>query len=81
LATQSYTATVEAEGILRLDDATVEQLGLTPGDTVEVEIRADSLPPDPLGSNALLEIIGMFQGGRRDGSTNHDAYLYGPDEA
>lgn len=81
MATQSYTATVEPEGILRLEEATVERLGLVPGDTVELDIRRDHDEPTAQAQSALLEIIGMFSGGHSDGAINHDRYLYAPDEA
>jgi bifunctional DNA-binding transcriptional regulator/antitoxin component of YhaV-PrlF toxin-antitoxin module len=73
MATITYTARVQQDGSLALPEEAREQLGLHPGD--QVEIRIETTPEAP--RNPLLGIIGILKGGPADGAENHDAYLYG----
>ena len=72
MAVMSMKAKVRRDGALEIPAAAREELGLNPGDVVEVEVHsAETEVIDP-----LLEIIGLGDG-RPDGSVNHDSYLYG----
>lgn len=70
------TARVQQDGSLELPREAQEQLGLQPGDHVQVQIeRAANANKQTVG-NPLYEIIGIVKEGPVDGAENHDAHLY-----
>jgi bifunctional DNA-binding transcriptional regulator/antitoxin component of YhaV-PrlF toxin-antitoxin module len=64
---------VQPDGLLSLPEEAREQLGLQPGDQVEIRIQTIEEAP----RNPLYDIIGMVKGEPVDGAENHDAHLYG----
>jgi antitoxin component of MazEF toxin-antitoxin module len=73
MAAITFTARVQPDGSLSLPEEAREQLGLQPGDQVEIRIQMIEAAP----RNPLYDIIGMVKGGPGDGAEDHDAYLYG----
>jgi predicted DNA-binding antitoxin AbrB/MazE fold protein len=63
----TFDATYE-NGVLRPK----KPMTLAEGAKVRVTLQASDEKPDP-----LKNVIGIGAGGRRDGATNHDRYIYG----
>jgi AbrB family looped-hinge helix DNA binding protein len=77
MATVTCTVRVRKNGALSLPKRAREELGLQPGDEVEIQIRRPEATPEKSPRNPLYDIIGMAKEGPADGAENHDAYLYG----
>jgi hypothetical protein len=69
-------ARVRKDGALEMSKGIRQKLHLLEGEEVELTVRRPT-PTNGFADDTLLQFIGLSNGGREDGSVNHDTYLYG----
>ena len=71
-------ARVREDGALEIPKGIRQKLHLLEGEEVELTMRR-TISANRGADDTLLQFIGLSNGGREDGSVNHDTYLYGAD--
>lgn len=72
-----YRAKVRKNGSLTIPKQAQEQLGVQPGDAIEVSLSRSTGPfQGDRSENPLAQIAGIGKKGLADGAVKHDTYLY-----